>query len=90
MFSLAIDILSKAIKEVSDKDESYWALKYELADAYEKNNNLREALDLYTEVFGWNAKFRNVSEKMSQIKTRSLKGSEGEKSKTKKDRVSYL
>jgi tetratricopeptide (TPR) repeat protein len=90
LFSLAIDILSKAIKEVSDKDESYWALKYELADAYEKNNNLREALDLYTEVFGWNAKFRNVSEKMSQIKTRSLKGSEGEKSKTKKDRVSYL
>jgi len=90
LYSLAIDILTKAIKEVNDKDESYWAIKYELADAYEKNNNLKEALDLYTEVFGWNAKFRNVSEKMGQIKIRSLKGSEDEKPKAKKDRVSYL
>lgn len=90
LFSLAIDVLTKAIKEVSDKDESYWAIKYEIADAYEKNNNLKEALDLYTEVFGWNARFRNVSEKMGQLKTRFLKESESEKPKAKKDRVSYL
>ncbi len=90
LFSLAIDVLTKAIKEVSDKDESYWAIKYEIADAYEKNNNLKEALDLYTEVFGWNARFRNVSERMGQLKTRFLKGSESEKPKAKKDRVSYL
>jgi tetratricopeptide (TPR) repeat protein len=90
LFSLAIDVLTNAIKEVSDKDESYWAIKYEIADAYEKNNNLKEALDLYTEVFGWNARFRNVSEKMGQLKTRFLKGSESEKPKAKKDRVSYL
>ncbi len=90
LFTLAIDVLTKAIKEVSDKDESYWAIKYEIADAYEKNNNLKEALDLYTEVFGWNARFRNVSEKMGQLKTRFLKESESEKPKAKKDRVSYL
>jgi tetratricopeptide (TPR) repeat protein len=90
LFSLAIDVLTKVMEEVSDKDESYWAIKYDLADAYEKNNNLKEALDLYTEVFGWNARFRSVSEKMSKLKTRFMKGSEGEKPKTKKDRVSYL
>ncbi len=90
LFSLAIDILSKAGKEVTDKDESYWAIRYELAEAYEKNNNTKEALDLYTEVFGWNAKFRNVSDKISQIKTKAVKSAEGEKPKVKKDRVSYL
>ncbi len=90
LFSLAIDILSKAAMEVTDKDESYWAIRYELAEAYEKNNNLREALDLYTEVFGWNAKFRNVSDKIAQIKNKSAKAGEGEKPKVKKDRVSYL
>jgi tetratricopeptide (TPR) repeat protein len=90
LFSLAIDVLTKVLKEVSDKDESYWAIKYDLADAYEKNNNLKEALDLYTEVFGWNARFRSVSEKMSQLKARFMKGSEKEKPKGRKDRVSYL
>jgi tetratricopeptide (TPR) repeat protein len=90
LFSLAIDVLTKVMKEVSDKDESYWAIKYDLADAYEKNNNLKEALDLYTEVFGWNARFRSVSEKMGQLKARVTKGGEGEKPKARKDRVSYL
>lgn len=90
LFSLAIDVLTKVMKEVGDKDESYWAIKYDLAGAYEKNDNLKEALDLYTEVFGWNARFRSVSEKMSQLKARVVKDSEGEKPKARKDRVSYL
>ncbi len=90
LYSLAIDVLTNVIKEISDKDESYWAIKYDLAEAYEKNNNLREALDIYTAVFGWNAGFRNVSERISQIKARVAKGSDVEKSKTRKDRVSYL
>lgn len=90
LYSLAIDVLTKAIKEISDKDESYWAIKYDLAEAYEKNNNVKEALDLYTAVFGWNAGFRNVSEKINQLKARIAKSSEAEKSKARKDRVSYL
>lgn len=90
LYSLAIDVLTKAIKEISDKDESYWAIKYDLAEAYEKNNNVKEALDLYTAVFGWNAGFRNVSEKINQLKARIAKSSEAEKTKAKKDRVSYL
>lgn len=90
LFSLAVDVLTKVIKEVGEKDESYWAIKYDLAEAYEKNHNLKEALDLYTEVFGWNAKFRGVSEKMGRLKARFGKGGEGEKPKAKKDRVSYL
>jgi len=90
LYSLAIDVLNKVIKEVSEKDESYWAIKYDLAEANEKNSNLKEALDLYTQVFGWNAKFRNVSEKMAHVKAQLAKGIDGGKTRAKKDRVSYL
>ncbi len=90
MYSLAIDVLGKVLTQISDRDDSYWSVKYDLAEAHEKNKNLREALDLYTEVFGWNARFRGVSEKVSQIGAQLGKSGAGEKPKPKKDRVSYL
>jgi tetratricopeptide (TPR) repeat protein len=90
MHSLAIDVLGKVLEQLSDDDESYWAVKYDLAEAHEKNNNPEEALRLYTEVFGWSAKFRAVAEKVGQLGGQTGKSGEGEKPKTKKDRVSYL
>jgi tetratricopeptide (TPR) repeat protein len=90
LYSLAIDVLSKILESRTEQDESHWSIKYDLAEAYEKNNNLREALDLYTEVYGWNAKFRNASEKIGVLKTQMAKNSAKDKPKEKKDRVSYL
>jgi len=90
LYSLAIEALTGALKTVSDRDESYWAIRYDLGEAYEKNNNLGEALNLFTAVYGWNAKFRSVSEKVSQITMQLSKSGEREKPKVKKDRVSYL
>jgi len=90
LYSLAIDMLSKTLASIEEPNESYWSLKYDLAEAHEKNNNLKEALDLYTEVYGWNAKFRNVSEKVGLLKTQAAKTAGKEKPKERKDRVSYL
>jgi len=90
LYQLAIDVLNIAVKNIDIKDESYWAIKYDLADAYEKNNNFKEALDLFTEVYGWNAKYRNVTEKMSHVRALNLKGRAGDKTRERKDRVSYL
>jgi tetratricopeptide (TPR) repeat protein len=98
LYSLAIDVLRKALEGIQDKDEAYWAVKYDLAEAYEHNKNLGEALNLYTDVYGWNAGFRHVSEKMDRLKSLAAekggtekKGEkEKEKPKMKKDRVSYL
>ncbi|MFZ2198287.1 MAG: hypothetical protein WAV13_11170, partial [Thermodesulfovibrionales bacterium] len=97
LYSLAIDVLSKTLESIKEPNESYWSIKYDLAEAYEKNDNLKDALSLYTEVYGWNAKFRNVSEKVGLLKTQSGKPAEKEKPKEerekpkgKKDRVSYL
>ena len=94
LFTLAIDVLTRALKEMKEKDESYWALTYELAEAHEKNHDMKEALDLYTGVYGWSAKFRNVSDKMSQLRAQASLSAEKEpakeKPKERKDRVSYL
>ncbi len=96
LYTLAIDVLDKAMKTVKEKGEAYWALRYELAEAYEKNNELKKALELYTEIFGWDAKFRNVSDKMGQLQAHMPRTAEAEKAQDKerprgrKDRVSYL
>jgi tetratricopeptide (TPR) repeat protein len=85
----AIDVLKNAIDKMEDKDESYWAMKYDLAEVYEKNNNIKEALESYMDIFGWNSEFRAVSDKITQLKVKV-----GERVETKKhgrkDRVSYL
>ncbi len=94
MFPLAIDSFGNALKKIETRDESYWGVKFDLAEAHEKNGNLKEALDMYTEVYGWNAKFRNVSEKINQIKPGVAKPADkpviSDKQKTKKERVSYI
>jgi hypothetical protein len=64
-------------------------MNYDLADAYEKNGNLKEALDIYTQVYGWNSKFRAVSEKIDNLRAHVADTSE-KKTKDRKDRVSYL
>lgn len=94
LFSLAVQILEKAIAGMDKGHESYWPISYDLAEAYEKSDREKEALDLYTQVFGWNAQFRNVSDKISRLKTASenTAGQEPkrDKIKSRKDRVSYL
>jgi tetratricopeptide (TPR) repeat protein len=90
LHSLAIETLNGVLKEMNDKEEAYWAVKYDLAEAHEKNNELKEALALFTDVYGWDAKFRNVSEKVSQVQERISGHPEKDKPKGKKDRVSYL
>ena len=89
LYQLSVDVLTNAIDKMEDRGESYWAMKYDLADAYEKNGNMKEALDIYTNVYGWNSKFRTVSEKIDQLKNRMVDTTE-KKTKDRKDRVSYL
>ncbi|MFZ3122249.1 MAG: tetratricopeptide repeat protein [Thermodesulfovibrionales bacterium] len=94
LYPLAIDSFNTVMEKIGTKDESYWGVKYELAEACEKNENLKEALRHYTEVYGWNSKFRNVAEKINLLNVHVSKPAEKpvltEKQKIKKERVSYL
>jgi pilus assembly protein FimV len=89
LYSLAIDVLRTALLKMDGESESFWAMKYDLAEAHEKNGELKEALDYYRDVYGWNSKFRSVSDKINTLKTAAAEGGE-KKKKDKKDRVSYL
>jgi len=94
LYQLAIDAFTSALMKIESRDDSYWSAKYDLAEAYEKNGNLKEALQLYTEVFGWNAKFRDVAEKVNKLKVeeeqKPEKISEVSDTIKKKNRVSYI
>jgi tetratricopeptide (TPR) repeat protein len=90
MQSLAIDAFTGALMKIDPNNETAWSLRYELADAYEKNDNMEEALRLYTEVFGWNAHFRNVSERIENLKKKGHTTPASKETTQKKSRVSYI
>lgn len=69
MFSLAIDAFTKALNRIVDQDETYWSTKYDLAGAHEKNGEIDKAFEIFSEIYGWDSKFRQVDEKINLIKS---------------------
>lgn len=90
LYSLAIEVFRSAVANMKTQDESYWAMKYDLAEAYEKDGKAKDALELYTEVYGWNSKFRSVSDKISHVKAQIGEDIDQKKPRDRKDRVSYI
>lgn len=95
MFPLAIESFSNALGKIDVRDESYWGVKYDLAEANEKNGDIKQAIEIYTEIYGWNAKFRKVAEKINLLKSMGDVSEEkpdavAKKPKAKRERVSYL
>lgn len=84
LYPIAIKAFKDALDNIEAKDESYWGALYDLALAHEKNGDLKIAFDLFTDIYGWNSKFRDVGDRLSQLKSTM------EKEPPKKDRVSYL
>ncbi|HYA31216.1 MAG TPA: tetratricopeptide repeat protein, partial [Thermodesulfovibrionales bacterium] len=90
LYPLAIESFRGGLENIGTRDESYWGAQYDLASAYEKNGNRKEAFEIFSEVFGWNSKFRQVAERLNHLKTALSKGETAVKQKEKKDRVSYI
>lgn len=90
LYPLAIDSFKSALNNIETRDEAYWGAKFDLASAYEKNGNLKEAYTIYSEIFGWDSKFRHVSEKLNALKSVMSTEEAVTKQKDKKDRVSYI
>lgn len=89
LYSLATEAFTSALMKTAPGDEGAWRLKYDLADAYEKDGKSDEALRLFTEVYGWNANYREVSAKIAMAK-QSAASSSADKPKEKRSRVSYI
>lgn len=90
LYSLAVEAFTTALMKTTPNDEGAWRLKYDLAEAYEKDGKLNEAIRLYTEVYGWNANYREISAKITLTKQLESKKISPDKPKEKRSRVSYI
>jgi tetratricopeptide (TPR) repeat protein len=90
LFRLAIDAFKGVLPEIETRDESYWGAKYDLASAYEKDGALKEAYDIFSEIYGWDSRFREVAEKITALKSVAERPEPAAPVKEKKDRISYL
>lgn len=100
LYTLAIEAFQEVLAKIDPNDEAAWSLKYDLAEAYEKEGKLEEALRYFTEVYGWSSGFREVSEKVNNLKKtvkpvetpdNPAKEEKGESTPPKrKSRVSYI
>lgn len=59
--------LKECLKLVAEGSEEFFALQYELATLYEEKGDVDKALDLYRQISGWNAAYRDVSQKMKSL-----------------------
>jgi hypothetical protein len=52
-------------------EDEYQALRYELAAAYENQGDLKQAQNLYTEIYGIDVSYREVADKLRELSTRN-------------------
>jgi tetratricopeptide (TPR) repeat protein len=104
LYPLAIESFSAAIMKADPNEETSWSLKYDLALAFEKNGDIREAFKILAEVYGWKADFRDVAERLNELKAKADASSQAQAKpapggtaasppkdkKDKKRRVSYI
>ncbi len=91
LFPLAIEAFKNALDAIGGtRDESHIGAKYDLAYAYEKNGNLKEAFEIFSEIYGLDSKFRQVNERLNHLRSMLPKEETAMKQKEKKDRVSYI
>jgi len=58
----------KGLQSPGHSEDEYQALRYELASAYEQLGDLKQAREFYTEVYGVDVSYREVAEKLSQLR----------------------
>jgi tetratricopeptide (TPR) repeat protein len=67
MPKLAIRWFERGLKATGRTDEEYLGLRYDLAAAHEAAGDTQAALGLYSDLYGQNANFRDVAEKIRQL-----------------------
>jgi tetratricopeptide (TPR) repeat protein len=58
----------KGLQAPGHSEDEYQALRYELASAYEQLGDLKQAREFYTEVYGVDVSYREVAEKLTQLR----------------------
>ena len=66
----AVIWFKKGLSAPGHSEDEYQALRYELASAYEQLGDLQHAREFYTEVYGVDVSYREVADKLSQLKNK--------------------
>ena len=64
----AVIWFKKGLAAPGHSEDEYQALRYELASAYEQLGDFKQAREFYTEVYGVDVSYREVADKLSQLK----------------------
>ena len=71
MVDAAIMWFKKGLAAPGHSEDEYQALRYELAAAYEQQGDLKQAQNLYTEIYGIDVAYREVADKLRELKSKS-------------------
>ena len=75
MVDAAIMWFKKGLSAPGHSEDEYQALRYELAAAYEQQGDLKQARNLYTEIYGIDVSYREVAEKLRELSSKSKESS---------------
>ena len=64
----AVSWFKKGLSAPGHSEDEYQALRYELGSAYEQLGDFKQAREAYTEVYGVDVSYREVADKLSQLK----------------------
>lgn len=64
----AVSWFRKGLSAPGHSEDEYQALRYELGAAYEQLGDYKQAREFYTEVYGVDVSYREVADKLSQLK----------------------
>ncbi len=67
MPKLAVKWFEKGLQAPGRSEDEYQALRYDLASAFEQAGDTARALELFTELYGQDAQFRDVAEKVRRL-----------------------
>jgi hypothetical protein len=57
----------KGLQAPGRSEDEYQALRYDLASAFEQGGDTARALEIFSELYGQDAQFRDVAEKVRRL-----------------------
>ena len=67
MPKLAVKWFEKGLQAPGRSEDEYQALRYDLASAFEQGGDTARALEIFSELYGQDAQFRDVAEKVRRL-----------------------
>ena len=74
MPKLAVKWFEKGLAAPGRSEDEYKGIRYDLADALEQAGELNQALAAFEEVFGQDASFRDVGQRIERVKQKIRSG----------------